>query len=225
MLNKDVLAEKIKILEENSRLVHNYEDKPDFRLNFNEYSEKEIKGLGFRTADGCVFVHAHGVSGVDYNSDGMQEIDYKVTNKETVQLLLAYAETKDIPISKTLAEKVGYEIGAFAKKTARDSFRSFANDDEAIAYAEKSIGKYEAEIVLVDGKKTLLSATGLPLENRFREPIEKAVLDFLKEMGMDEDDNDALDIMNYIGAQMEGELEELIEGNSKFRILSAYQEY
>lgn len=224
MLTKKELEKRVKILDENSNLVRGCEGAPDFRLNFNDFSDNEIKGLGFKTADGCVFVTATGVHGVDYNSHGLREIDYSITNKETVQTLLAYAETKNIPVGKYLAEKAGYKIGTFGQNPA-DELKSFSTDEEAIDYAEKSIGKYNAEIVLVGGKKTLLSATGLPLEDRFRTPIEQAVLNFLKEMGMDEDDNDALDIMNYIGAQMQETLEDLIEKNSEFRILSAYQGY
>lgn len=224
-MDRAELKKKVDVLEKNSNLVTGSKslENGTFRLNFNEYADKEIQSLGFRTADGCIFVNIHGIYGVDYNSSGLREINYKVTDRNAVQTVLAYAESKGFPIGKGLAEKVGYEVGMFDPK--KEEFKEFSSDDEAVEYAEKNIGKYNAEIVKIEGKKTLLSATGLPMEDRFRDPIEQIVRDFIKEMGEDPENMDMEDVVMYIGAQLEGTLEDLIEKNTGLRILSAGQEY
>ena len=98
--------------------------------------------------------------------------------------------------------------------------KKFHTEKEATTYAEEALHKHDSEVVEIAGKKTWLSATSIPLEERFREPIEIAVQDFFDEMGFDDDDAVA-----YIGAQVSGVLMEKIEENSPLKILCAYQDY
>ncbi len=98
--------------------------------------------------------------------------------------------------------------------------KKFNTEKEATTYAEETLHKRDSEVVEVAGKKTWLSATSIPLEERFREPIEIAVQNFFDEMGLVDDDAVA-----YIGAQVSGILMEKIEENSPLKILCAYQNY
>ena len=97
--------------------------------------------------------------------------------------------------------------------------KKFNTEKEATTYAEETLYKRDSEVVEVAGKKTWLSATSIPLEERFREPIETAVQNFFDEMGLDDD------AVAYIGAQVSGILIEKIEENSPLKILCAYQNY
>lgn len=98
--------------------------------------------------------------------------------------------------------------------------KKFNTEKEATTYAEETLHKRDSEVVEVAGKKTWLSATSIPLEERFREPIEIAVQNFFDEIGLTDDDAVA-----YIGAQVSGILMEKIEKNSPLKILCAYQNY
>ncbi len=98
--------------------------------------------------------------------------------------------------------------------------KKFDTEVEALKYAEETLRKHDSEVVEVAGRKTWLSATSIPLEERFREPIEIAVQDFFDEMGFDDDDAVA-----YIGAQVSEILIKKIEENSPLKILCAYQSY
>lgn len=105
-----------------------------------------------------------------------------------------------------------------------DEIQKFESLEAAKEYAELNLGKYQWEIVDINGKKTWLSATSIPLEERFRDPIEQVVENFLKEMGM-ENENDRLDIAMFIGAEMCNQLLDMIEKHSPYGIESAFQEF
>lgn len=99
----------------------------------------------------------------------------------------------------------------------------FKTVDSAKEYAMLNLKKNDWEIVDIDGRKTFLCDTSIPLE-RFRDPIEETVDKFLQMMGM-EDENERLDIAMYIGAEMSSKLIEMIEDNSPYGIESAYMEF
>lgn len=103
--------------------------------------------------------------------------------------------------------------------------KEFKTEEAAIEYAEEEIGKYDYEIVLVDGKKTFLCATGLPLEEVIRYRIEEILGDFAKLMGEDDEDMEIEDGINFIGAQMEEKMCEMIEEYLDLKILCAYQDF
>lgn len=98
--------------------------------------------------------------------------------------------------------------------------RKFKTEKEALKYAEKAIHKNGSEIVEIASRKTWLSATSIPLEKRFREPIETAVQNFFNEMDINDEDT-----VLYIGAQVSEILIKKIEENSPLKISCAYQNY
>ena len=103
------LPEKVKLLTENSTLVYNnYEGSNpySFRVNFNKYSQEEIKSLGFKNANGCVYFGENGAHGVEYTT--LRDVDYEIYDKNVIYLLLAYAEANNIPVSDSLCKEVGY---------------------------------------------------------------------------------------------------------------------
>ena len=104
------------------------------------------------------------------------------------------------------------------------TMKKFRTTDSAKEYAELNFGKNECEVVEIDGKETWLSSTCIPLETRFRDPIEESVRSFLKEMGM-ADENEMDDISMFIGAELSSHLISMIEANSPYKILCAYQNY
>ena len=61
--------------------------------------------------------------------------------------------------------------------------KKFNTVEEAKEYAQENLYKHDSEVVDIAGKKTWISGTSLPLEERFRTPIEETVAEFLKEMG------------------------------------------
>lgn len=99
---------------------------------------------------------------------------------------------------------------------------NFRTTEAAMEYAE-NLGKNDYDIVEIDGKKTFICSTSLPLE-RFRSPIETIVENFLKEMGMD-DENEIYDISNYIGAEMSSQLMTMIENHTPYGIESAMMNF
>ncbi len=109
----------------------------------------------------------------------------------------------------------------FAEKIAAllpsSNIREFVNGNAALEYAS-SLHRDDAVIAIVNGHKTLLTSTSLPIERRFREPIEDAVRGFLAEMAYD---GDIDDITNLIGAEVSAMLWSKIEANTPLRILSA----
>lgn len=100
----------------------------------------------------------------------------------------------------------------------------FKTVESAKEYAMLNLKKNDWEIVDIDGKKTFLCDTSIPLERFFRDSIEKTVDNFLKLMGM-EDENERCDISFFIGAEMSTKLIEMIEDNSPFGIESAFMDF
>jgi hypothetical protein len=102
--------------------------------------------------------------------------------------------------------------------------QKFETVEAAKEYATSEIGKKGCDIVEINGKKTWISSTSIPLEARFREPIEMAVDHFLAEMGM-EDNSDKDDIVAFIGAEISTKLIEMIEKESPYGIECAYTNF
>lgn len=95
------------------------------------------------------------------------------------------------------------------------------NNTQALERAAK-LNKYDSEVSIVDGKRTLLTSTTLPIEERLRAPIETAVENFLKEVEYDGDIDDAV---NFIGAQMCEALIEKLSDVANISIISANLPY
>ncbi len=102
----------------------------------------------------------------------------------------------------------------------------FKTEEAAMEYAENNIGKYDCEVVTVDGHPALLSATSLPEEARFRSPIEEALISFFKEVGFNgNNDVDAETIAIDIGAEISSNLIDAIEKYTPVKILSPHVEF
>lgn len=100
----------------------------------------------------------------------------------------------------------------------------FKTTESAIEYAENNIGKYDCIIAEIEEKPAILSATSLPLEEMFRDPIEEIVRSLLTELEYGNED-DIEDIALYIGAEISGKLMDMIEEEANVIIASAYQEF
>ena len=100
---------------------------------------------------------------------------------------------------------------------------NFSTIEEAKTYACENIGKYEAVEAYVGGKPSYICSTSLPLEERLRDPIEKAVEDFLVDLGIERDK--CRDIAADIGAKMSSELIDQIEKHADVNIVCAYLDY
>ena len=98
--------------------------------------------------------------------------------------------------------------------------KDFNCKDDALRYAENHLGKYESEIAHVNGKKTLICATDLPLEVRFRNSIEMMVRDFFTEMDYEDDD-----VVYSVGAELSEQLMNMITHHTPLDIVCAYQSY
>ena len=98
---------------------------------------------------------------------------------------------------------------------------NFKTETEAIRHAEDNISKYDYEIVNVDGRQAFLSATGLPIEEFFRNRIEPMVEEFLSEF----DIKDMDDTVAFLGAELEGMVRDKIEEETGIKILSANLTY
>lgn len=96
----------------------------------------------------------------------------------------------------------------------------FKTADEAKEFALENGHKYGSDVVLIDGKKTWVSTTSLPLEERFRTPIENALRDFFKEMGYDDDDS-----LRFIGAEVSAVLIDKIKEVTPLGIECAYANF
>ena len=101
------------------------------------------------------------------------------------------------------------------------NIKEFETEEAALKYAVENISKNDYEIVLVNGKKTFLCATLLPIEAQIRDRIESILYDFVKLLGEDPDDLYIDDGINYIGAQMDEKISEMIEERLDVKILSA----
>ena len=112
-------------------------------------------------------------------------------------------------------------------KTDKGEYRAmkqFNSAKDALEYAG-SLNKNESEIAIVEGKKTLLSATSLPIEARFRLPLETILRETIKEFGDDASDEELDDAVCDIGAELSNTLIDMIEKRLGYQILSPYQNY
>ena len=96
----------------------------------------------------------------------------------------------------------------------------FNNADEAKEFALENGHKYGSDVVMIDGKKTWISTTSLPLEERFRTPIEEAVRSFFEEMGYNDDD-----ALCFIGAEVSTALINKIREVTPLGIECAYANF
>lgn len=99
----------------------------------------------------------------------------------------------------------------------------FSTIEGAKTYACENIGKYEAVDAYVGGKPSYICSTSLPLEERLRNPIEKAVEDFLVDLGMKRDVCQQIAV--DIGAEVTGDLIDKIEKHANVNIVCAYLDY
>ncbi len=99
----------------------------------------------------------------------------------------------------------------------------FKTEDDAKMYASKNLGKNDSEVVYVEGKKTFLSSTALPIEDRLRTPVETMVNELLCELGFDE--SEAEDDAALIGAQICESVIEKLEKYTDVKVVSAYLDY
>ena len=114
------------------------------------------------------------------------------------------------------------KIEIFSPKSVTEN-AVFDTEEEAIECASSELGKHDSAIVTVEGKKTFLTSTGLPIEDRLRSPIETIVKEFLKEMTYDESMLD--DTVNLIGAEMCEALIDKLEKHADVKVVSAYLNY
>ena len=89
---------------------------------------------------------------------------------------------------------------------------NFENADKAKEFALENGHKY--------GRKTWISTTSLPLEERFRTPIEDAVRSFFEEMGYEDDD-----ALCFIGAEVSTALINKIREVTPLGIECAYANF
>lgn len=92
---------------------------------------------------------------------------------------------------------------------------------EAQQYAARGISKYNSEIAMVEGKPSFLCCTGIPLEERLRNPIEAAVEKFLDELGVSDSEDLAVDI----GAEVCSTLIDVIEKRADVNIICPWLDY
>ena len=97
----------------------------------------------------------------------------------------------------------------------------FKNENDALKYSAMYLGKYEHEIVLVDGTPTFLCSTVLPIEEYIRCRVEEAVEDFLRLFNV----KHASDIAIDIGATMTDEIINKIEEEAHVKVLSNYCDF
>lgn len=99
--------------------------------------------------------------------------------------------------------------------------KQFKSVSEAQKYAANSINKYSREIATVKGKPSFLCSTGIPLEDRLRDPIEAAVEKFLDELGVSDSEDLAVDI----GAEVCSTLIDVIEKRANVNIICSWLDY
>ena len=102
--------------------------------------------------------------------------------------------------------------------------KHFNTKEEALEYA-KELGKRESEIVEVAGKKTLLSSTSLPIESRFRLPIELMINEIVREFGDSPCDDEIADKVIEMGAELSEILVEKTEEYLGYQTISRYENF
>ena len=101
--------------------------------------------------------------------------------------------------------------------------KSFNSYPEAVNYSSK-LGKYESELVRVNNKNVYLSSTSIPIEERFRNPVEEMVSNFLTELGII-DQREIDDISMFIGAKICNEITDEITKMTDVQFLSLNLDY
>ena len=102
----------------------------------------------------------------------------------------------------------------------------FENKKDALAYAGENLGKYDSEFVMVNGVITYLTSVSIPLEERFRNPIEDSIRLFLKEAEQKSVNfKSSEDIALSIGAEVTELLQNKIIEKTGIDILCAYNNF
>lgn len=103
------------------------------------------------------------------------------------------------------------------------NMKEFKSKNEALEYVKGNLLKKEFEVALVDGKKTFLCATSIPLEEFLRDDIEAMVTDFLKVMKINT--SKAEEIAIDIGADVSSFIEDRLIGMADIDVICAYENY
>ena len=101
--------------------------------------------------------------------------------------------------------------------------KEFKNENEALEYIKRNLLKKEYDVALVDGKKTFLCATSIPLEEFLRNDIEAMVTDFLAVMKINT--SKAEEIAIDIGADVSSFIEDRLIGMADINIICARENY
>lgn len=97
----------------------------------------------------------------------------------------------------------------------------FKTEEGALEYAA-NLHREEREIVLVNGKRTVLSSTCLPMEAHIRTPLEEIIRKELEALSFDGDIDDTT---MYIGAELTSTIASEIAAAANVRYLSANLNY
>lgn len=101
--------------------------------------------------------------------------------------------------------------------------RSFANKNDALAYIKQNLSKKQYEVALVNGKRTFLCSTSIPLEEFLRTDIETMVIDFLELMCVDT--SKAEEVAIEIGADVSSLIEDKLIDMADIDVICAYETY
>jgi len=100
--------------------------------------------------------------------------------------------------------------------------RDFETREEAIRYIDENFSKTEWEVANVNGKRSFLCATAIPLEEFLRNDIEVMVTEFLSTMGIEDDGNE---IAIEIGADVSSIVEERLINLANIDVICNYENY
>lgn len=96
--------------------------------------------------------------------------------------------------------------------------KEFENEKDALTYA-RTLSKNESAVVTVDGKRTFLTNTGLPIEKYFRTKIEDFIHTFCCDLGLPES-TDLEGSICFMGANLEQYVIGTLEDQLNIKILS-----
>lgn len=102
-------------------------------------------------------------------------------------------------------------------------YNEFKNREEALRHIHANLLKKEYEVAYVNGKKSFLCATSIPLEEFLRNDIEVMVTDFLEVMGINK--SKAEEIAIDIGADASSFIEDRLIANADIDVICAYEDY
>ena len=151
-------------------------------------------------------------------------------NSMDIETLLGVPSEIEVPleieddedaINDWLSDTYGYCYSYF---DLEERMREFFSKQEALEYINANLTKRQYEIAMVEGEKTFMCATSIPLERLLRYPIETLVADVLDVMGVDDKetrDNTIFDI----GAEVSGIIENKIREYAHIDFLCAYQNW